>query len=100
MRQVRAHLTDDGVFVQWMNVSFLDESLLRSLAATLVEAFGEVRLYRPDPNTLLFLASARPLEVETELAASGRPLSDSPAHFNRVGINTVEDVVRRAGGRR
>ncbi|MEJ1960767.1 MAG: fused MFS/spermidine synthase [Gammaproteobacteria bacterium] len=92
MRQAREHLTDGGVFVQWMNVAFLDEALLRSLTATLLEAFGNVRLYRPDPNTLLFLASSTPLDVEAALAASGRPLRDSPAHYGRLGINTIEDL--------
>jgi spermidine synthase len=92
MQQARAHLTDDGVFVQWMNVSFLDEALLRSLTATLLSAFGEVRLYRPDPNTLVFLASDRPLNVEVNLAASGRPLLYSPRHYGLLGINTVEDL--------
>jgi spermidine synthase len=92
MRQARDHLTEGGVFVQWMNVTFLDEALLRSLTATLVQAFGEVRLYRPEPNTLVFLASAKPLDLEAQLAASGRPLLDSPAHYSRMGINTVEDL--------
>jgi len=93
MQLAREHLNDEGVFVQWMNVTFLDESLLRSLTATLLRAFGEVRIYRPDPNTLIFLASARPLDVETQLSAKGLPLASAPAHFARVGIHSIEDVV-------
>src|SRR5882724_7792471 len=56
MLQAREHLTDNGVFVQWMNVSFLDESLLRSFAATVLDVFADARLYRPDPFTLVFVA--------------------------------------------
>jgi spermidine synthase len=93
MQQARAHLSDGGVFVQWMNITFLDEALLRSLTATLLQAFGEVRLYRPDPNTLVFLASTQPLQLEASLARSGIPIAYSPAHYARVGINTVEDLV-------
>ena len=93
MQQARAHLTDGGVFVQWMNITFLDEALLRSLTATLLHAFGEVRVYRPDPNTLVFLASTAPLLLESRLAATGLPIAYSPAHYARVGINTVEDLV-------
>lgn len=93
MRQVREHLSEDGVFVQWMNEGFLDESLLRSLTATLVTAFGEVRLYRPDPDTLLFLASAKALDLEAGVVASGRPLSASPAHYSRQGIHNAEDLL-------
>jgi spermidine synthase len=93
MQQVRRHLTDDGVFVQWMTTSFLDERLLRSLTATLLRAFGEVRLYRPDPDTLVFLASAKPLNVEADLVRYGHPLSDDAAHYRRLGINNAEDVL-------
>ena len=93
MQQARAHLNEGGVFVQWMNVTFLDEALLRSLTATLLQAFGEVRLYRPDPNTLVFLASTQPLQLEASLAGSGIPITYSPAHYAHVGINTAEDLV-------
>jgi spermidine synthase len=93
MEQARAHLTDGGVFVQWMNATFLDENLLRSLAATLLQAFGEARLYRPDPSTLVFLASAAPLQPEAALAMTGAPIAYAPNHYARVGINTVEDLV-------
>ncbi|MGH8308658.1 MAG: fused MFS/spermidine synthase, partial [Steroidobacteraceae bacterium] len=93
MRQAREHLNDDGVFVQWMNVSFVDESLLRSLTATLLDVFGHVRLYRPDPNTLVFLASPAPLDLERTVAGTGVPLTLSPGHYARFGINVVEDLV-------
>lgn len=93
MQVARAHLSEGGVFVQWMNISFLDESLLRSLAATLLDVFGQVRLYRPDPNTLVFLASVRPLELETALARQGIPFSEAPRHYARFGIHVIEDLV-------
>jgi hypothetical protein len=93
MQLVHDHLNPDGVFVQWMNVIFMDEDLLRSLTATLLSVFPEVRVYRPDPNTVLFLASAAPLDVELELARSGVPLRDAPLHYARFGINNVEDLV-------
>ena len=94
MQLARGHLAADGVFVQWMNVAFLDEDLLRSLTATLIDVFGTVRIYRPDPNTLVFLAAARPLDVETQVArAGGAPITVTPGHYARFGINTVEDLV-------
>jgi len=93
MQLARDHLNADGVFVQWMNVLFLDEDLMRSLTATLLSVFPEVRFYRPDPNTVVFLASATPLNLETELARTGLPLRDAPLHFGRFGIDTVEDLV-------
>jgi spermidine synthase len=83
MTQARAHLSDDGVFVQWLNVSFLDELQLRSFAATVLDVFADARLYRPDPYTLIFVAS------------KGTDHYQPPAGnaFPAVGINTPEDVL-------
>jgi spermidine synthase len=78
--QARAHLTDNGVFVQWMNLSFIDESLLRSFAATVLDVFADARLYRPDLFTLVFVATK---------GAYGNPPGEA---FPRFGINTPEDV--------
>ena len=93
MQLAHDHLNSGGVFVQWMNVIFMDEDLLRSLTATLLKVFTEVRVYRPDPNTVVFLASDAPLDVELELARSGLPLRDAPLHYARFGINNVDDLV-------
>ena len=93
MQLAHDHLTPNGVFVQWMNVIFMDESLLRSLTATLLSVYGEVRVYRPDPNTIVFLASDKPLNLETQLAETGMPLRAAPLHYSRFGINVTEDLV-------
>ncbi|HEU4592660.1 MAG TPA: fused MFS/spermidine synthase [Steroidobacteraceae bacterium] len=93
MQLAHEHLTADGVFVQWMNVLFMDEELVRSLTATMLSVFGDVRVYRPDPNTLVFLASDQPLDPETQLATTGLPLRNAPLHYARYGINNAEDLV-------
>lgn len=93
MQLAREHLSDDGVFVQWMNVAFLDEPLLRALAATLITVFADVRIYRPDPNTLVFLASMQALEPERGLVSDSNPIARSPAHYARYGIEAPEDVL-------
>jgi spermidine synthase len=93
MQLARDHLTPDGVFVQWMNVIFMDEDLMRSLTATMLNVFREVRVYRPDPNTIVFLASDAPLDLESQLAATGMPLRSAPLHYGRFGINNTEDLV-------
>jgi len=93
MQQARDHLRDSGVVVQWMNVSFLDEDLLRSLAATLLDVFENVRLYRPDPSTLVFLGSDSPLDLEDEVTRTGTPLVLSPRHYARFGVHAPEDIV-------
>ena len=90
---VRRHLNDGGVFLQWMNAEFLDAALLRTLAATLTVEFEYVRLYNPTARVLMFLASEAPLDIELELARTGRPFIDAPMHFGRLGLNAVEDLL-------
>ena len=90
---VRSHLNEGGVFLQWMNGEFVDEPLLRTLAATLLAEFQYVRLYRPSLRVLMFLASDAPLDVELALARTGRPIADDVMHFSRFGIISVEDLL-------
>ena len=87
---VRSKLNEGGVFLQWMNAEFVDEPLLRTLAATLVAEFEYVRLYHPANRVLMFLASNAPLDVELELARTGRPIGDDVLHYSRFGMNGVE----------
>jgi spermidine synthase len=93
MELAHDHLTPRGVFVQWMNVAFMDEDLLRELTATLLDVYSNVRVYRPDPDTLVFLASDGALDVEQQLAETSLPLRDAPLHYARFGINCTEDLV-------
>lgn len=92
LQLARARLSDDGVFLQWMDASFIDAPLLKTIGATLLDSFEQTRLYQPHPGTLLFLASRRPLEVEQQLLASGQPLRSQPPQFGWLGINDVADV--------
>ncbi|MEQ9561675.1 MAG: fused MFS/spermidine synthase, partial [Woeseiaceae bacterium] len=88
----RNRLNDEGVFVQWMNADLLDEKLLRRMAATLLAEFQYVRVYQPSTLALHFVASNSPLNIESGMARTGRPLVDSPLHFARNGIQAPIDV--------
>ena len=90
---VRSHLNDGGVFLQWMNAELVDEALLRTLAATLTVEFEFVRLYQPTTRVLMFLASNAPLDVELEVARTGRPFVDHPTHYSRLSLHGVEDLL-------
>jgi predicted membrane-bound spermidine synthase len=92
MEQVATHLNPQGVFVQWMNISFLDEALLRSLSATLLDVFRELRIYRPDPNTLVFVASNATLQTE-DFARIRTTIAAAPSAYARYGIEVPEDLV-------
>jgi spermidine synthase len=93
MQLAHDHLKPGGVFVQWMNVNFMDEGLMRSLIATLLNVYPELRVYRPDPTTVVFVASDLSLPVEQRMAETGLPLRNAPLHYARFGINCVEDLV-------
>ncbi len=93
MSLANEHLTEDGVYLQWMNTQFVDADLLRSLCATMLEVFDNVRVYQWDPQVLFFLGSAAPLNIEIDMATSGRPLGDDRVHYLQKGVGSVEDVV-------
>jgi spermidine synthase len=83
------HLEPGGVFVQWIGLAFVDEALLRSMVATLLEVFPHVSLFVPSQGGLLFAASDSPIEpVET----GRRALSATPATYARFGVQLPEDV--------
>ncbi|MEL7059898.1 MAG: fused MFS/spermidine synthase [Acidobacteriota bacterium] len=82
----KTRLRDDGVFVQWIGLRFVDEALLRSLLATLLSVFPHLEVYAPPPgNSLLFLGSRAPLDPPTELGTV------EPS-WHRVGITTTADL--------
>jgi len=87
--QVKDRLAPGGVFVQWMGLQFVDESLLRSLIATLLDVFPHVRLYQADRSSLLFVSSAAPLDLEDRVGAIV-PLD--PDGYARAGIRVKEDL--------
>jgi spermidine synthase len=87
--QVRERLAPGGVFVQWMGLQFVDEALFRSLLATLLDVFPHLRLYQADPNSVLFVASLEPLELERQVAAT---VPRDPGGFGRLGIRVPEDL--------
>ena len=89
----KRRLNPGGLFVQWINALFVDEALLRSMAATLLDRFAEVRLYEPGPGTLLFLAADGELNPEARIARHGRPLIESLLHYSKLGINAAEDLL-------
>ncbi len=91
--EAKAHLNEGGVFLQWISSEFVDETLLRTLAATVLSEFEHVRLYQPAPRILMFVASMATLEPELQLARTGRPLSSDVLHFSYLGMNAVEDLL-------
>jgi len=87
--QVRERLAPGGVFVQWMGLQFVDESLFRSLIATLLDVFPHVRLYQPDLGSVLFVASDQRLDLESQVEEA---VVREPEKFARLGVRVPEDL--------
>ena len=86
---VRERLAPGGIFVQWIGLAFVDEDLLRSLLATLLEVFPHVRVMRPAAAGVLFLSSAAPLPGFGDAAAA---IAAAPSDLAAIGVAAPEDV--------
>ncbi|MEM6794393.1 MAG: fused MFS/spermidine synthase [Acidobacteriota bacterium] len=89
----RNHLTERGVYVQWMGLQYVDADLLRTLLATLCDVFEHVEVYQPFPNgSLLFAASASPLEAGAGDEAR-RGYAAGSEQWLRMGLRDAADVL-------
>lgn len=93
MQMADRHLIDEGVFLQWMNSQFVDETLLRSLTATMLDVFPYVRMYHWNSEALFLVGSRRPMNPEIDLLKTGRPLNDDVLGYLEKGVGAVEDLL-------
>lgn len=85
---VKDRLTDDGVFLQWMNADFVSPALFRNLAATLLNNFDHVRIYEPVVDNMLFIASDGDIRPE-QIDAPELPMNPADAAFyDQMGVRT------------
>ncbi|MCY4153820.1 MAG: fused MFS/spermidine synthase [Gammaproteobacteria bacterium] len=89
----KSRLHERGVFLQWINARFVDESLLKILAATVTEQFRYVELYQPEREVLFFLGSDSPLQIWDGARNAARALAEHPRHYQRLGLRGVEDAL-------
>lgn len=93
MQLAAEHLTEDGVFLQWMAGQFITESLLRSLCATMLDVFEYVKVYQLFPEVLFFVGSNQPMNTELDMVATGRPVVDAPVFYYQSGFASPEDLI-------
>ena len=89
----KSRLSDGGVFLQWINSRFVDEALLKALAATVADQFSHVELYQPEREVLFFLGSDAPIEIWDGARHAARALQQHPRHYNRLGMRGIEDAL-------
>jgi hypothetical protein len=87
---VSDHLEPGGIFVQWIGLAFVDEPLLRSIVATLLEVFPEVAVFRPVAGAVLFAASNAEIDP---VRTAGFALAASPSDYSRYGLRRTEDLI-------
>ena len=83
------HLTEKGVFVQWMGLRFVDESLMRSLLGTVHDVFRNVALYSPIQGSVLVVAGNGDIGIADH--AEGM-IAACPTFFNRRGVYSGSDL--------
>ncbi len=92
------HLADDGVLVQWLHAYELDDALLATMVAALLEVFPHVEVYVAHSSDLVLLASKRPLPAPDFARLDGVALR---AELARVGLAGAADIaLRRLGDAR
>ena len=79
MALAKDHLTEDGVYLQWMNTQFVDEFLLKSLSATMADVFPNVRVYEWQKEVIFFLGSNTPCLLYTSPSPRDRQKSRMPS---------------------
>jgi spermidine synthase len=90
----RRHLAPGGVFVQWIGLAFVDEAILRSMVAALLDVFPHVALFEPAQGAVLFAASEARLDP---VATAGQALAEAPGDYARFGLHLPEDVAATWG---
>ena len=63
---VKARLTTDGLFLQWVQAYDIDNETIKSVIATLTDVFPHVEVWQVHVADLVLVASARPLKHDPE----------------------------------
>ena len=88
----RQQMTDDGVFVQWMQLYGMGRDDLRCILRTLNQVFPHLILFSSiEEADIVMVASSRPLELDIPRIEGILAQPDPAADLARVGILTPED---------
>jgi spermidine synthase len=96
-QEVQPHLSDGGVFLQWVQIYNTSREVVGMIVRTISEKFPFVRVFVANPGDLLFVAShhdlsAADLDRAEKLWQSNPAMSDSLAS---VGIASLNELLLR-----
>lgn len=96
-RLVRRHLSDGGIFVQWVQLYEIDLPLVASVLKALEPEFADYAMFAPNDGDLLIVASVdRPLPATLDARLLGAP--EFADLSRRLELATVQDVLARKVG--
>lgn len=84
----RAHLADDGIFLQWLQAYEVDAQVARTVIATLRSVFGSVETWQTHTNDLLLVASRR--RIDHDLVRIASRLAEPPFRTAMAQVLGVE----------
>jgi spermidine synthase len=97
-RELRRHLRDGGLFVQWIHVYEMTPALVSTITAALDENFADYELWMPSDGDLLVIAAHRGKVPAPDARAFDNPLLR--AELARINIRNLDDLLmHRVAGR-
>ena len=90
---VPRYLTDEGIFVQWLQLYSINETLVSSALQGLLEEFNHVHGYMANSADLLLLASQTPFPAKLDKEL----MFETPVwrELNKVGIDDIRQLTYR-----
>lgn len=89
-RLLRARLAEDGLLVQWMQTYELDDALLASMLAALLEVFPEAEAYAPSDGDLVIVAGTGASSLALPGHWDSKALRDE---LGRVGLQRPDSLL-------
>ncbi len=92
------HLKQDGILVQWLQAYEMDDELLATIMAALLQEFAHIEVYLTNSGDLLFLASAEPIAPldYTRLQNNALRLDVERVNLAAIGDFKVRKVASRS----
>lgn len=86
---VPRHLSEGGIFVQWLQLYEIDPTLVASVLKAMLPRFADVRVYMANQTDMLLVASVdRPLPAPGDIQTIAPRLA---SELTRIGIESIDD---------
>ncbi|WP_258870850.1 MULTISPECIES: spermidine synthase [unclassified Wenzhouxiangella] len=87
------YLSDDGIFLQWLQLYEIDDRLVSSVLNAMVPAFADINGYLSNNGDLLLVASQRPLDDRLDYSRLFE--GELAEELSHVGVTSAEHLAFR-----